>query len=79
MSTLGNFKLTHYPLVVNADAAVLSDQWESVGEAMIKRAKKLMHPDAGDQLNENVLRHRHEMFIRIGQAEAVLCGQEGGK
>jgi hypothetical protein len=65
-------------LVVNADPTSLSDHWESIGEAMIKRAKKLMHPDAGDQSDENVKRHRHEMFVRIGQAEEVMSA-EGGK
>ncbi len=66
-------------LVVNADPTALSDHWDSIGEAMIKRAKKLMHPDAGDQSDENVKRHRHEMFVRIGQAEEVLMSAEGGK
>ena len=64
-------------LASGADSAALSDHWETLGEAMIKRAKKLMHPDGADQLDENAKRHRHEMFVSIGQAEAVLMG--GGK
>jgi len=64
-------------LVVNTDPTALSDHWESIGAAMIKRAKYLMHPDAGDQSDENVKRHRHEMFVRIGQAEEVLMSAEG--
>ncbi len=38
---------------------------ESVGEAMLKRAKTLHHPDKPGG--------SHETFVAIGQAEEVLC------
>jgi len=64
-------------LGAGCDATQLSDHWETLGEAMIKRAKKLMHPDTAEQMDEHAKRHRHEMFVRIGQAEAVLIAEAG--
>ena len=61
-------------LASGADPTALSEHWETIGVGMIKRAKRLMHPDTAEQLDENAKRHRHEMFIRVGQAEAVLSG-----
>ena len=66
-------------LGAGCDATQLSDHWETLGEAMIKRAKKLMHPDTAEQMDENAKRHRNEMFVRIGQAEQVLMASEAGK
>ncbi|SRR6266481_774472 len=52
--------------LVGADADTLDRNWKTVGEAMLKRAKKLQHPDAPGG--------SHETFVAIGQAEEVLCG-----
>jgi hypothetical protein len=52
--------------LVGANAVTLDQNWATVGEAMLKRAKKLHHPDAPGG--------SHETFVAIGQAEEVLCG-----
>jgi hypothetical protein len=41
-------------------------------EAAIKRLRLDYHPDRANG-DENARRHRHEIFVRIGQAEEVLC------
>jgi len=46
-------------------------------EGVLRTLKIQYHPDRAEQLDDNAKRHRHELFVRIGQAEAVLCG--GGK
>jgi hypothetical protein len=40
----------------------------------LKALKVKYHPDHANGLDDNQKRHRHEMFVRIGQAEEVLCG-----
>jgi hypothetical protein len=62
-----------------AEAGRLGGLSKAARRAVRNGSKKLMHPDAGDQSDENVKRHRHEMFVRIGQAEEVLMSAEGGK
>jgi hypothetical protein len=52
--------------LTGSNAVALDEHWSTVGEAMLKRAKKLHHPDAPGG--------SHEMFVKIGQAEEVLCG-----
>jgi hypothetical protein len=57
-------------LAVGADPVVLREHWDTVGEAMIKRAKKVNHPDLAH--DDEGRKSAHEIFVTIGQAEEVL-------
>ena len=60
--------------VVGANVYVLGANWSTLGEAMIKRAKMIAYPDHA--VTEAVKIEKHEIFVKIGQAEEVLCHQE---
>lgn len=58
--------------IVGADPHVLLENWETIGPAMVKRAKVLSSPDHAADEADRV--RRHELFVKIGQAEEVLTG-----
>jgi hypothetical protein len=55
--------------LLGAGLSIQSDR--HVIAAICKRAKIEYHPDQAT--DENAKLHRHEIFVRIGQAEEVLC------
>lgn len=56
--------------VVGADPNTLLFSWDTIGPAMAKRAKILASPDhATDEADRE---RRHELFVKIGEAERIL-------
>ncbi len=56
--------------VVGADPNVLLEAWETIGDAMVRRAMVLSSPDRATDDADRA--RRHELFVKVGEAGRVL-------